>query len=181
MDSVNSLANQPVTILKGVGPRSAERLANMGIHTIQDLLFHLPLRYQDRTRISAIGSSRHGDHVVIDAHVEYAQIKFGRRRSLLVQVSDGTGSLLLRFFHFSNAQKNSFSRGTRISCFGEVRRGPASLEMIHPDCIIQRLTGEGNRNIMTAPAWAFNKLEVINKIKQILRERNSYQGRLYDR
>jgi ATP-dependent DNA helicase RecG len=123
----------PVTMLKGVGPRSAEKLHQLGIRTIQDVLFHLPYRYQDRTRITPIGSARPGDHVVIDAHVDHAQVRFGRRRSLLVQVSDGTGSLLLRYFYFTNNQKSSFVRGTRIRCFGEVRRGPASLEIVHPE------------------------------------------------
>ena len=129
----------PVTMLKGVGPRSAEKLHQLGIRTIQDVLFHLPYRYQDRTRITPIGSVRPGDHVVIDAHVDHAQIRFGRRRSLLVQVSDGTGSLLLRYFYFTNNQKSSFVRGARIRCFGEIRHGPASLEIVHPE---YRLLGE---------------------------------------
>ena len=133
------LDTMPVTMLKGVGPRSAEKLNQLGIHTIQDVLFHLPYRYQDRTRITPIGSVRPGDHVVIDARVDHAQIRFGRRRSLLVQVSDGTGSLLLRYFYFTNNQKSSFVRGARIRCFGEVRHGPASLEIVHPE---YRLLGE---------------------------------------
>ena len=123
----------PVTELRGVGPGVAGKLHQLGIRTVQDVLFHLPYRYQDRTRITPIGSARPGDHVVIDAHVDHAQIRFGRRRSLLVQVSDGSGSLLLRFFHFSNSQKNGFAHGVRLRCFGEVRRGPASFEIVHPE------------------------------------------------
>ncbi|MGD8557394.1 MAG: ATP-dependent DNA helicase RecG, partial [Chromatiales bacterium] len=130
----------PVTMLKGVGPSSARKLEQLGIRTIQDVLFHLPYRYQDRTRITPIGSARPGDHVVIDARVDHAQVRFGRRRSLLVQVSDGTGSLLLRYFYFTNSQKNGFVRGTRIRCFGEVRHGPASAEIVHPE---YRLLDEG--------------------------------------
>ncbi|OOZ16195.1 ATP-dependent DNA helicase RecG [Solemya velum gill symbiont] len=130
---MQALDKQPVTTLKSIGPRSAERLASIGIETVEDVLFHLPFRYQDRTRVTPIGSGRHGDHLVIDARVDNAHVHYGRRRSLLVQVSDGSGRLLLRFFHFSNSQKNGFSKGARISCFGEVRRGPNSLELIHPE------------------------------------------------
>ncbi|OOY40414.1 ATP-dependent DNA helicase RecG, partial [Solemya velum gill symbiont] len=130
---MQALDKQPVTTLKGIGPRSAERLASIGIETVEDVLFHLPFRYQDRTRVTPIGSGRHGDHLVIDARVDNAHVHYGRRRSLLVQVSDGSGRLLLRFFHFSNSQKNGFSKGARISCFGEVRRGPNTLELIHPE------------------------------------------------
>jgi ATP-dependent DNA helicase RecG len=123
----------PVTAMKGVGPRNAERLQKIGVSTVQDVLFHLPARYQDRTRITPIGSLRPGDQAVIEAEVELADIRFGRRRSLLVKLSDGTGSVTLRFFHFSGAQKSALVRGVRLRCFGEVRRGPSSLEMIHPE------------------------------------------------
>jgi ATP-dependent DNA helicase RecG len=129
----HDLANSPITALKRVGPKVAERLARLGIHTVQDLLFHLPLRYQDRTRIQPIGSLRHGDQVVIEGEVELSQIKFGRRRSLLVSLADGTGMLVLRFFHFSGVQQQGLMRGSRLRCFGEVRNGPNSLEMVHPE------------------------------------------------
>lgn len=116
-----------------MGPRIAERLSGLGIESVQDILFHLPLRYQDRTRICPLGSVRPGEHVVIEARVDHAQIRFGRRRSLLVQVSDGTGTLVLRFFYFSNAQKESFQHGARLRCFGEIRNGPACYEIVHPE------------------------------------------------
>ena len=128
-----SLQELSVTTLKGVGPRIAERLAGLGIESVQDILFHLPLRYQDRTRVYPLGAVRPGEHVVIEASVDHAQIRFGRRRSLLVQVSDGTGTLTLRFFYFSNAQKVSFRQGVRLRCFGEIRNGPASYEIVHPE------------------------------------------------
>lgn len=89
-----------LTKLKGVGPRVAERLERLGLHCVEDLLFHLPYKYQDRTRIMPIGSLRPGEEVVIEGEIEASDIKFGKRRSLLCRISDGSGSLLLRFFIF---------------------------------------------------------------------------------
>ncbi|WP_299181496.1 ATP-dependent DNA helicase RecG [uncultured Neptuniibacter sp.] len=128
-----SLAAIPVSELKGVGAALTAKLNNLGILTVQDLLFHLPLRYQDRTRIIPIGSLRPGDECVIQGEVKLADISKGRRRSLLCRIQDGTGSLTLRFFHFSASQKNNLRAGVSIRCFGEVRTGANGLEMVHPD------------------------------------------------
>ncbi|HHO69205.1 MAG TPA: ATP-dependent DNA helicase RecG [Gammaproteobacteria bacterium] len=127
------LDSLPVATLRGVGPRSAQRLAALGIETVQDLLFHLPRRYEDRTRVVPIGSLRPGDRAVVDAGVDLAEIRYGRRRSLLVRVSDGTGSLTIRLFHFSAVQQQGFARGARFRFYGEVRTGTATLEMVHPE------------------------------------------------
>lgn len=140
-----SAAEVPVTALKGVGPRMAERLAKLRIHTVQDVLFHLPYRYQDRTRVLPLGSLRPGDQAVIEAEVQLAEVRFGRRRSLLVRLADGTGQITLRFFHFSAAQQAGLARGTRVRCFGEVRPGAATLEMIHPE--YERVDGVGGAEV----------------------------------
>lgn len=132
------LDQMPVTALKGVGSRNSEKLAKIGIRTVQDILFHLPFRYQDRTRVVPIGSLRPGDSVVVEGEIELADIRFGRRRSLLVRLADGSGALTLRFFHFSAAQKSALNRGSRLRCYGEVRPGPAGYEMVHPE--YQRIT-----------------------------------------
>jgi ATP-dependent DNA helicase RecG len=116
-----------------VGTRNAERLARIGIHTVQDVLFHLPLRYQDRTRVVPIGALRPGDQAVIDGEIQLSDIKFGRQRMLLCRLSDGTGAITLRFFHFNAAQQQTLARGVRLRCYGEVRLGAAALEMIHPE------------------------------------------------
>jgi ATP-dependent DNA helicase RecG len=129
----SDLSLEPLTRLKGVGARSAEKLSRLGINSLQDLLFHLPVRYQDRTRVQPIGGLRRGDQVVVEGEVGLAEVRFGRRRSLMVHLSDGTGFLYLRFFYFSNAQRQAMTRGVRLRCFGEVRSGPSSLEMVHPE------------------------------------------------
>jgi len=130
---VPDIANQPVTRLRGVGPRLAEKLAAAGIQRIEDLLFHLPLRYQDRTRITPIGALTPGSDVVVEGDVRVADIAFGRRRSLLCRIQDASGTLSLRFFHFTAAQKRNLVPGSRLRCFGEVRRGPSGLEIYHPE------------------------------------------------
>ena len=123
----------PVTALSGVGDKLAEKLAKLGIRQVQDLLFHLPLRYQDRTRLMPLGSLRLQQESLVEGVIGLSQVNFGRRRSLLCHISDGTGALVLRFFHFSKAQQQQLAKGRRIRCFGEVRSGPSSLEMVHPE------------------------------------------------
>ncbi|WP_288989537.1 ATP-dependent DNA helicase RecG [uncultured Pseudoalteromonas sp.] len=128
-----SLSQYPITELKGVGPKMAERLLKLGISTVQDMLFHLPLRYEDRTRIYAISELTAHSHVTVQATIETSQITFGKRRMLVCQINDGTGRLTLRFFNFTAAQKNAFSAGKIIRCFGEIRRGRVGFEMSHPE------------------------------------------------
>ena len=128
-----SLGQAPVTELKHVGGKFAEKLAKLGIHAVQDLLFHLPLRYQDRTRITPIGALRPNMDVVIEGDVMMADVVFAKRRSLAVRLQDGTGTVTLRFYHFSAAQKNNLKKGVRIRCYGEARRGRAGLELYHPE------------------------------------------------
>jgi ATP-dependent DNA helicase RecG len=123
----------PVTDLKGVGNKVAGRLQKLGIEQIQDLLFHLPLRYQDRTRLLPLGSLKPQQEALVEGTVRLSQIKFGRRRSLLCYIDDGSGSLVLRFFHFSKTQQQQLIEGVRVRCFGEIRNGPSSLEMVHPE------------------------------------------------
>ncbi|MFZ9583561.1 MAG: ATP-dependent DNA helicase RecG [Pseudohongiellaceae bacterium] len=130
---VDSIEQLPLTRLKGVGPALAARLAALGLHTVLDLLFHLPLRYQDRTRVTPIGALRQGMDVVIEGTIAGSAIVFGKRRSLLVKVQDGSGITTLRFFHFSAAQRAALLVGTRIRCFGEVRWGRGGLELNHPE------------------------------------------------
>ncbi len=123
----------PVTSLPGVGEGLAARLERIGVHTVADVLFHLPLRYQDRTRVRPIGSLRPGDEAVVDATIEHAEVGGGRRRALLARVHDGTGGLTLRWFHFSARQREQFARGTLLRLYGEVRPGPSGLEIAHPE------------------------------------------------
>ena len=123
----------PVTSLKGVGEALALKLSRLRIESVADLLFHLPLRYQDRTRITPIGTLRAGHEAVVEGEVVAAEVVRGRRRSLLIRLRDGSGLLSLRFFHFSPAQQQQFQPGGWLRCFGEARAGATGLELYHPE------------------------------------------------
>lgn len=131
--TVPDLSQVDVTALKGVGRQLAEKLQKLQITTIQDLLFHLPLRYMDRTRITPIGALQPLSSVVIEGEVRGCDVVYGRRRSLVCRLQDSTGLITLRFFHFSAAQKKRLVPGVRLRCFGESRRGASGLELYHPE------------------------------------------------
>lgn len=130
---MTSLDDIPVTQLKGVGKALADKLGKLGIFSLQDLLFHLPHRYEDRTRVIAMGHLRIGDVAVVEGEVMKTDLIMGRRRSLQVTLKDSSGFLVLRFFHFNAAQKSQLSEGVRVRCFGEVRPGRAGYEFYHPE------------------------------------------------
>lgn len=124
---------RPITALRGVGDALAQKLGKLGIETVQDLLFLLPLRYEDRTRVVPMGSLQAGERAVVEGDIQLTEVSFRGRRQLLCRLADGSGALTLRFFHFSSAQQQGLARGTRIRCFGEIRRGLNGFEIVHPE------------------------------------------------
>jgi len=122
-----------LTQLKGVGPKLAQQFSDWGIHDLVNLLFHLPFRYEDRTRVTPIAAMRPQQTYVVQGFVKSSQILFGKRRSLSVRIQDQSGSLGLRFYHFTASQKKQFDDGAEIRCYGEARRGASGLEMYHPE------------------------------------------------
>ena len=133
-------AQRPVTALRGVGAALAARLERLGIARVSDLPFLLPLRYEDRTQVSPIGTLTPGTRAAVEGEIQLTEVAYRGRRQLLTRISDGSGMLTLRFFYFSSSQQHNLARGTRLRCFGEVRRGPLGLEMVHPE--YRRLMGE---------------------------------------
>lgn len=123
----------PIRELPGVGARVEARLRHIGVQNLGDLLFHLPFRWDDRTRIVPLGALRPGQEALVQGTIELAQLRFGRRRSLLCRIADGSGALTLRFFHFNRTQQAALERGRSLRCFGLARRGQQGLEMIHPE------------------------------------------------
>ena len=128
-----SILLEPVTTLRGVGAKMASRLAEIGIRSLEDLLFHFPLRYQDRTQVTPIAGLRDQVDAVIKGTVRGAAVTMGRRRTLLVKVEDSTGLLTVRFFHFRQAQVTQFKTGARVQLFGTPRRLGSGTEVIHPE------------------------------------------------
>ncbi|MAK72162.1 MAG: ATP-dependent DNA helicase RecG [Idiomarina sp.] len=149
MSTAQPLTRIPLTTLKGVGEKVAQKLKKLGLESVQDALFHLPLRYEDRTRIAMIAQLRPGQSANLVVDVQHAEIKYGRKRMLLVRAKDDSGSITLRFFQFSAAQLKQFSAGTRVLVFGEVRHGMAGAELIHPD--YQLL--EANQQVKLEPTY----------------------------
>jgi len=134
----NSLSHSShLTQLKGVGPKVQEKLSKLGLNVVQDVLFHLPYRYEDRTHIISIAALRHGQSALIEGTIESANIAFTRkgksRRMLIVQLADASGSVTLRFFYFNRQQQGALVVGTKLRCFGDVRYGVSSLEIVHPE------------------------------------------------
>ncbi|MGI2172958.1 ATP-dependent DNA helicase RecG [Shewanella ulleungensis] len=123
----------PITDLKGVAKKVAEKLAKLSIKTVQDVLFHLPLRYEDRTQIHPIAALSPGSYGTIEAEIQSTQIMQGKRRMLVCNVRDHSGVMSLRFFNFSMAQRNAMEHGAIIRAYGEIRRGNQHKEIVHPE------------------------------------------------
>lgn len=128
----------PLTALSGVGAAVSAKLSRIGINNLQDLLFHLPIRYEDRTHITPIADLRPEQYATIEGIVQTCEVQFGRRPILTVSLSDGTSKVTLRFFNFNAGMKNSFQNGVRVKAFGEVKRGRFMAEIHHPEYQIIR-------------------------------------------
>lgn len=131
------LNNQPLNTLTGVGASQAAKLARLGLETVQDVLLHLPLRYEDRTHLYAIGDLLPGIYATVEGEVLRNDIVFGRKRMLTCQISDGSGVLTMRFFNFNAAMKNSLAPGQHVVAYGEIKRGKNGAEIIHPEYRVQ--------------------------------------------
>jgi len=131
-------SDSPLTALKGVGPALAKKLEKLNLNRVDDLLFLLPLRYEDRTQLVEVDTLEVGARCLVSGEILLAETVFRGRRNLLVRIGDSSGQLTLRFFHFSRQQQAQFQPGSHATCFGEVRRGQSGFEMIHPEYRITR-------------------------------------------
>jgi len=131
------LSQQSLTSLKGVGNKLVEKLQKLGLNSVQDLLFHLPLRYQDKTKVRAISQLIVGAESQIEAEIVSQHMTKSRNSSLLVKLLDAEGqALTCRFFHFNYRQAQQFKRGQMMRAFGTIQSGPTGLEIIHPQYLI---------------------------------------------
>lgn len=119
--------------LKGVGPQIAKHLARLDIHSVKDLLFHFPARYQDRTQIQPMRGLTLGEHIVVEGVIKSISQPPKGRTKLLCELADEVGRIHLRFFHVLTFQADSFKVGARLRCYSEIKLGPKGLEMVHPE------------------------------------------------
>ena len=131
--SETGLESTPVSELRGVGPRTVAKLAGLGLETVLDLLLHLPLRYEDRTRVRPIGDLGAGDTALACGRIESTGIRYGGRRSLVATIADATGTMAMRMFRYHQGQRRQLQPGRRIACYGEVRASTGGIEMVHPE------------------------------------------------
>ena len=109
-------------------------LQKLGISNIQGLLLHLPLRYIDETRITAIRDLRQGDDVQCEGEIVHAEVTYKPRKALIARLEDASGQLTLRFLHFYPSQIHALKVGTKLRVYGEIRHGFFGYEMVHPQC-----------------------------------------------
>ena len=136
-------------VLRGVGPKIKERLSKFGIISIEDLLFHLPFRYQDRTKVTPIAALQHGTEALIEGTIKLSSIVFRGRRSLIIKLEDKTGIATIRFFNFSSSQSANLATGKILRCFGQVRHVAGSPELYHPEYRIFTTSGEPSESRLT--------------------------------
>ena len=138
--------NDPIISLNGLGPKAQEKLNNIGIYTLEHFLFHLPLRYQNKTKFSQLNEVQVGKESLVQLTIDRIEELPTKQRQLLCYLSDKDNrTLLLRFFHFNQHQKQQFVRGDIIQCFGEVKIGRDGLEMHHPE---YRLISKGQVTLL---------------------------------
>ena len=126
--------SDPIISISGLGKKTSDRLNQLGIHSLEHLIFHLPKRYQDKTTITPLSEVSVNDEVLIECSIDQIEVVPSRQRQLLCYLSDDQNQrILLRFFHFSQYQKQALIRGETIQCFGEIKIGRQGLEMHHPE------------------------------------------------
>ncbi len=138
--------SDPIISINGLGPKAQEKLNNIGIYNLEHLLFHLPLRYQNKTKFTSLDDAQVGTEILVQLTIDRLEEVATRQRQLLCYLSDENNrTLLLRFFHFNQYHKQQLVRGDIIQCFGEVKIGRDGLEIHHPE---YRLISKGQSNLL---------------------------------
>ena len=165
---------QSIQNLKGVGPKGASSLNNLGIFTIPDAAFHLPFRYEDRSFITPITEANYQTPVLIEGEIMKSTIVFRGRRMLFSEIYDGTGKLTMRMFNFAMAQHKALEVGKMIRCYGTITPGPNGKQMIHPQYQVftKQDTMEVEKNL--TPIYPTTSGLQQNKLKKIIESALSY-------
>ncbi|MDP1855424.1 MAG: ATP-dependent DNA helicase RecG [Candidatus Nitrotoga sp.] len=131
--------SNPNVLPASISEATLTKLAKLGIHNRFDLVLHLPLRYEDETRVTQIVELAHGVSTQVEGEIIHNEVTFRPRRSLICQLQDSSGVLHLRFLNFYPSQQKQLEVGKKIRALGEVRMGYFGMEMVHPKC---RVAGE---------------------------------------
>lgn len=164
----NAVLSQSCDSLNGVGPTLRAKLLKCGINTLQDLLFHLPYKYQDRTRVTAIQDLRINDWAVIAGRVCRTEVKYGKKMMLYCYIEDATGIVRVRFFHFNQHQIHALNNSTMIYAFGEVREYQQTLEMIHPEYQILKEGQNIQVHETLTPIYSLTQGLTQNRLRQLI-------------
>ncbi|MDC2964147.1 ATP-dependent DNA helicase RecG [Gammaproteobacteria bacterium] len=168
IERAGDLSQLPVESLKGVGPSLKNKLLKIGISTVEDVIFHLPLRYEDRTRISSIGSVMPGRAYLLEGIITQIKIMYGRRRSLLAILEDPTGKIGLRFYYFSKRQQENLKHLQKVRCYGEVRQGSTGIEIYHPEYSEANIQRKESKNL--TPVYPSTEGITQNSHRKIAKE-----------
>ena len=117
-----------------VPPATQSKLSKLGLHTEFDLVLHLPLRYEDETKITRVDDLVPGESAQVEGEIIHSEVAYRPRRSLICQLQDDSGILFLRFLNFYPSQQKQLAIGKRIRALGDAREGYFGLEMVHPKC-----------------------------------------------
>ncbi|OCG32656.1 ATP-dependent DNA helicase RecG [Gilliamella sp. Choc3-5] len=137
----------PLIQLTGIGSNLEKKFHTLGIYTVQDLLLHFPLRYEDRTSSCAIGDVSIGEYTTIEGRIIKSEVIFRRRQMLICHIQDDSGIAILRFMHFNAGMKASLVPGKWITAYGEVKNGKTYPEIIHPQFKIKTNLQEKTVNL----------------------------------
>jgi len=162
------VTKKPLTTLHGVGAALAGKLAKLGLNNTFDLLFHLPSRFEDRTRVTPVYQLRHGQQALILGTVEGCQVQFGRRRSLLVSINDDGAFFTMRLFYFNAQQQRALQNGQWIQCFGEARQGARGLEMVHPEYRVFASEPENITSDALTPVYPVTEGVTLARIRKLI-------------
>ena len=161
---------QSIQSLKGVGPKSASLLNNLGIFTIPDAVMHLPFRYEDRSFITPIGEANYQAPVLIEGEIMKSSVVFRGRRMLFTEIYDGTGKLTMRMFNFAMAQHKALEEGKMIRCYGNITPGPNGKQMIHPQYQVFEKDVEIEIEENLTPIYPTTSGLQQNKLKKIIED-----------
>ncbi|PPI87791.1 ATP-dependent DNA helicase RecG [Candidatus Pantoea edessiphila] len=175
----NFLNHISIKTLNKVNFLQIKKLAKMGLQTVQDLLFHFPIRYENRTQVCSIKNLVFGTYATVIGKVIKTKIIYNSRRIMSCQITDGSGILTIKFFNFNNKIKNIFIPGYYIVAYGEIKGHKYGIEIIHPEYTAYKIEKNIKIKKVLTPVYSttegISQLVLRNLIDQALIILNDYK------